>query len=67
MNYCELIRKLAADPMVKMSVHLGHDMTVREMLGLKIHTADCSDCQVLLDALLEKYPPKQEFYKGELN
>ena len=67
MNYCEIIKKLSADPKIKMSVHFGRVMTVRDMLELKAHVANCSDCQVLLDALLEKYPQKEEFYKGEPN
>ena len=67
MNYCELIRKLAEDPFVKMSVHLGHQMTVREMLELKAHVASCENCQEIMDALIEKYPSTEGFYKGEVN
>jgi hypothetical protein len=67
MNYCELIRKIAEDPHVMMSVHLGRDMTVRDMYEIKAHVDNCVDCQVLLDELNEKYPAPEGFYKGDLN
>lgn len=67
MNYCELIRKIAADPHALMSVHLGRLMTVRDELGLKEHVADCSNCQELIAAINEKYPAPEGFHKGDLN
>lgn len=67
MNYCDLIKKIAANPHEIMSVHLGHIMTVRDMYSIKEHVDSCENCQITLDELNEKYPAPNEFYKGELN
>lgn len=67
MNYCELIRKIAEDPFVMMSVHLGRDMVVKDMYEIKDHVNNCVDCQNILDELNEKYPVPEGFHKGDLN
>jgi hypothetical protein len=67
MNYCELIRKIAADPLKLMSAHLGRLMTVRDELELQEHVESCTNCQEVIDGINEKYPAPNEFYKGELN
>jgi hypothetical protein len=67
MSFCELIKKIAEDPKVKMEVHLGHAITVREMFEIRSHVYSCDNCQNVLDKINEKYSPKPDFYKGELN
>lgn len=67
MDYCELVRKISVDPSVKMSVHLGHEITVRELLEIRKHIAGCEYCLDLSDKINQEDPKSKEFYKGELN
>jgi len=67
MNYCELVKKIAEDHTVQMSVHLGREMKVRDMYEIKAHVDACVDCQTILDEVNAKNPAPSEFYKGELN
>ena len=49
-NFCEIIRRIHADPKAKV---VG--LTVRDYYNLQEHVAQCEECTKLTDEILEKY------------
>jgi len=50
-NFCELIKKIHADPMKKL-----YDITVGDVFALEKHLQECKTCATLVDEVLNKYP-----------
>ncbi len=67
MDYCDLVKRIEADPKKLMADQLGREMTVRDVLGLKAHLATCTECQVRVDDVNDQNPEPPGFYKGDVN